>query len=61
MTDHQLIFKGVLAQYYKTERKRSEECLGAIIDILQTKNMQEAVQIEMILERLISHYQRETA
>jgi hypothetical protein len=56
MSEHQSVFKAVLARYYKAERDRSEECLWDIIKVLQDETTSEGEQVDKILERLVTHY-----
>lgn len=56
--EQRLVFKSVLANYYKNERDRTERCLVDIINILSDEAMPEPVQIENILARLSGRYAR---
>lgn len=50
-------FHLALGHYYKIERKRAEQCLGDIIDILGNAD-DEPKQVQDVLSRLTTHYSR---
>ena len=57
-TQAHLVFREALARHYKTERDRSEDCLGCIVTILQDRTKQPQEIVDQILIRLVDHYQR---
>lgn len=57
-TQAHLVFREALCRHYKFERDRSEECLGDIIQALQNRQAQPSDTIDVILIRLIKHYER---
>jgi len=50
-------FRMALGIYYKKERDRTEECLGQIVNILGSSDV-ESKQVEQILQALTDHYAR---
>lgn len=56
-TETHVAFHAAMKRHYQGERDRSEKCLGDIIEILQ-KQLGEDEQIDEIVNRLISHYDR---
>lgn len=57
-TQAHLVFRESLCRHYKAERDRSEECLSDIILALQDRQAQHSETIDLILMRLIKHYDR---
>jgi hypothetical protein len=49
----------MFANYYKTERKRSEDCLAEILQIIIDGNGKDAKEtINRVVDRMVKHYDR---
>lgn len=51
-------FDRIFRHYYERERKRSEDCIGSIINILTPSTETDSQKISEIIDTIIKHYSR---